>query len=310
MELGVAILGLLLIAVLLGALASIRIVPQSMIYVVEQFGRFKSKLGPGLNFIVPGLQYVAHKVSILERQLPTSKISVITRDNVQVHLKVSVFYRVTSAELAVYRIQNVDAAIETTTTALIRAACGELEFDDVQSKRDHLNAKIKHDLEEATKIWGIEITRTEILDVEVDEVVRRQMQQQLAADREKRAQILRAEGERQSVQLAADAQLYKAQKEAEGIRVRAEADAYATKLVGEALAGMGESAAVFEIRKRQVDAIQRLGESSNTKLLVLPTEITTALGSVQVLGDLLGISRPTGEPAAVPPPLPRDNPGS
>lgn len=287
MENGGVVLLALLVAVLIGTMMSIRIVPQAMVYVVEQFGKFKTKLGPGLNFIVPGLQYVAHKVSILERQLPTSTISVITRDNVQIHLRVSVFYRVVSAELAVYRIQNVDAAIETTTTALIRAACGELEFDDVQSKRDHLNSKIKHDLEEATKIWGIEITRTEILDVEVDEVVRRQMQQQLAADREKRAAVLRAEGERLSVQLAADAQLYKAQKEAEAIRVRADAEAYATRLVGESLTGMGQAAANFDIRKRQVDAIRKLGESANSKLLVLPTEVTAVLGGLKALGEAL-----------------------
>ena len=277
---------LFLLACIVGALMSIRVVPQSKVFVVEQFGKFKTTLGPGLNFIVPGLQYVAHKISILERQLPSARISIITRDNVQLHLKVSVFYRVTKAELAVYRIQNVDGAIETTTTAIIRAACGELEFDDVQSKREFLNSKIKHELEEATRIWGIEITRTEILDVEVDDAVSKQMQQQLAAEREKRASVLKAEGEKQAVQLAAEAQLFKAQKEAEAVRVRAEADAYATKLVGDSLTGNGQAAASFEIQKRQVEAIGKLGVSANTKILVLPTEVTGILGGLQALGSL------------------------
>ena len=86
------------------------------------------------------------------------------------------------------------------------------------------------------RIWGIEITRTEVLDVIVDEVIRKQMQQQMAADRERRAIVLKAEGERSSVQLAADAQFYKAQREAEGTRVRADADAYATRVIAEAIA--------------------------------------------------------------------------
>ena len=234
----------------------------------------------------PGLQYVAHKVSVLERQLPTSNLTVITRDNVQVSLTISVFYRVVAAEMAVYRIEHVDLAVATTTAAIIRAACGELEFDDVQSRREFLNNKIKAELAEATRIWGIEITRTEVLDVIVDEVIRKQMQQQMAADRERRAIVLKAEGDRSSVQLAADAQYYKAQKEAEGTRVRADADAYATRVIAEAIASNGQAAIDFEIMKRKVEAIQSLAASTSSKVLVLPSDVTGVLGSLETLTEL------------------------
>jgi len=277
---------LTLIVAVLAITLGIRIVPQSMVYVVERFGKFEKVLHPGLNLLIPGLQYVAHKVSVLERQLPTSNISVITRDNVQVSLSISVFYRVIAAEMAVYRIANVDGAVHTTTAAIIRAACGELEFDDVQSKREFLNNKIKAELAEATKIWGIEITRTEVLDVIVDDVIRKQMQQQMAADRERRAIVLKAEGERMAVQLAADAQFYKAQKEAEATRVRADADAYATRVISEAIANNGQAAIDFEIMKRKVEAIHSLGASANSKVLVLPSDVTGVLGSLETMTEL------------------------
>jgi regulator of protease activity HflC (stomatin/prohibitin superfamily) len=223
------VLFLLLIAMLF-VIGGVKIVPQSKIFVVERFGRFDKILKPGLNLIVPGLQRVAHRISILERPLPSTNISVITKDNVQVHLSISVFYRVIDPEKAVYRIENVDQAIGVTTSAIIRAACGELEFDDVQSKREFVNAKISSQLAEATKIWGIEITRTEILDVIVDEVIRKQMQQQMSADRERRAAVLKAEGEKASAQLLADGLFYTAQKQADAVRIRAEADVKAPSI--------------------------------------------------------------------------------
>lgn len=278
---------LIVVIAILGVVFSIRIVPQAQVFVVERFGKFDLILNPGLNFVVPGLQYVAHRVSVLERQLPTSNISVITRDNVQVHLNISVFYRVIEAQLAVYRIAKVDEAVAVTTAAIIRAACGELEFDDVQSKREFLNNKIKSELAEATRIWGIEITRTEILDVIVDEVIRKQMQLQMAADRERRAVILKAEGELTAVQLAADAKLYSAQREAEATKVRADADAYATKVVAQAIAANGQAAIDFEIMKRKVEAIQSLAGSSNSKVLVLPSDVTGALGGLSTLTEII-----------------------
>ena len=277
---------LILVVALLAVTFGIRIVPQSKVYVVERFGKFEKVLHPGLNLLAPGLQYVAHKVSVLERQLPTSNLTVITRDNVQVSLSISVFYRVVAAEMAVYRIENVDSAVHTTTAAIIRAACGELEFDDVQSRREFLNNKIKAELAEATRIWGIEITRTEVLDVIVDEVIRKQMQQQMAADRERRAVVLKAEGDRSSVQLAADAQYYRAQKEAEGTRVRADADAYATRVIAEAIASNGQAAIDFEIMKRKVEAIHSLAASTSSKVLVLPSDVTGVLGSLETLTEL------------------------
>jgi len=210
------------------ALLSIKIVPQSQVYLVEQFGKYIKTLNAGLNIIIPIVNTVTQKISILERQLPANKISIITKDNVEIHLTTTVFYRVIDAAKSYYRISNVDQAVQTTVTSIVRSTCGQLEFDEVQSRREFISEKIQTSLSEACSIWGIEITRTEILDVVVDDATRNAMQQQLNAERERRATVTRAEGDRQSQQLMADAELYTAQKQAEAKRVLAEADAFAT----------------------------------------------------------------------------------
>ena len=271
-----AFCALLIIITILG----VKIVPQTEEYVVQQFGRYKKTLKPGLHFILPIFERVTHKVFVLETQLPTHVADVITKDNVQIKLQTAIFYRVVNAEYSVFRIQDVKLAVITTVTSVVRSTAGHMEFDEVQSRRDYINEKIKEVLAEACIVWGIQITRTEILDVDVDATTRMAMQQQLNAARERRAQVTHAEGEKISVQLKADAIYYTAQREAEGVKVRAEADAYATEVIGKAIAENGQAAVDFEIRKLQIIAVSDLGRSSNTKLLVLPTDITKTLGSL------------------------------
>jgi regulator of protease activity HflC (stomatin/prohibitin superfamily) len=276
------ILGLIVLFLIVAA-TGIKIVPQSMEYVVEQFGKYTKTLKAGLNFVVPVLNQVVHKVIILERQLEPQQISVITRDNVEIHLTTAVFFRIVDAAKSVYRIANVDEAVKTTVTSIVRSTGGQMEFDEVQSRREFINERIRESLSEACSVWGIEITRTEVLDVAVDDQTKTAMQQQLNAERERRAAVTKAEGERQSQQLMADAQLYTAQKQAEARRVLAEAEAYATTTVGKAIQENGQAAVEFEIRKQQVASIADISKSNNAKLIVIPTDITQTLGSFGAL---------------------------
>ena len=147
----------------------IKVVPQSDVFVIERFGKFTKTLQAGLNFIVPFLDRVAHKISILERQLPEFTISVITKDNVEVKLDATVFYRITDAASSVYRILDIDHAIHTASTSIVRSAAGKLELDELQSSRESMNVEIAENLQNAATVWGIEITRTEITDIIVDE---------------------------------------------------------------------------------------------------------------------------------------------
>ena len=127
---------------------------------VERFGRLQAVLGPGINFIIPFLDRVRHKVSILERQLPTASQDAITRDNVLLQVDTSVFYRILEPEKTVYRIRDVDAAIATTVAGIVRSGIGEMDLDEVQSNRQGLIARIKQQVADAVDDWGIEVRIT------------------------------------------------------------------------------------------------------------------------------------------------------
>lgn len=175
--------------ILLCVYLGIRIVPQSEKHVVERFGRLRTVLGPGINLIVPFLDKIRHKISILERQLPNASQDAITADNVLVQVETSVFYRIIAPERTVYRIRDVDGAIATTVAGIVRAEIGRMELDEVQANRAALISTIKDSVEDAVEAWGIEVTRAEILDVDLDQATRDAMLQQLNAERERRAQV-------------------------------------------------------------------------------------------------------------------------
>ncbi|MGB2294003.1 MAG: SPFH domain-containing protein [Candidatus Puniceispirillum sp.] len=280
--------------VILTLYLGIKIVPQSQVFVIERFGKYTKTLTAGLSIIVPYLDRVGYKVSILERQLPEFTISVITRDNVEVRLETTVFYRVVDASRSVYRINDVGGAIHTAASSIVRSAAGKLELDDLQSSRESMNMEIAKFLQEAAEIWGIEITRTEITDVIIDEQTKEAQRQQLNAERERRAAIARAEGEKRSIELAAEAKLYEAEKMADAVRIEADASAYAikinaeadaeqTRVIGEAIEKHGQAAINFEIMKRQVDAIGTLASGDSTKTIIMPTEVTGILGGLETL---------------------------
>ncbi len=266
--------GFVILCILLG----VRIVPQSEKYVVERFGRLRSVLGPGINLIVPFIDKVQHKISILERQLPNATQDAITSDNVLVQVETSVFYRILEPEKTVYRIRDVDGAIATTVAGIVRAEIGKMELDEVQSNRSQLITQIKALVEDAVDDWGIEVTRAEILDVNLDQATRDAMLQQLNAERARRAQVTEAEGERRSVELAADAELYAAEQAAKARRVTADAEAYATEVVARAIKENGIEAAQYQVALKQVEALVKVGEGQGKQTVIVPANALDAFG--------------------------------
>ncbi len=263
---------LLIVVILMG----VRIVPQSEKYVVERFGKLRSVLGPGINLIVPFIDRVAHKISILERQLPTNSQDAITSDNVLVQVESSVFYRIIEPEKTVYRIRDIDAAIATTVAGIVRSEIGTLELDEVQSNRAQLIVRIQGALERIVDDWGIEVTRAEILDVNLDEATRAAMLQQLNAERARRAQVTEAEGSKRSVELNADAELYAAEQLAKARRVQADAEAYATGVVAAAIAENGLEAAQYQVALKQVEALTAVGAGEGKQTILLPANALDA----------------------------------
>lgn len=281
------VVGLLALFIIISIFLGVRIVPQSEKYVVERFGRLKSVLGPGINLIVPFIDRVRHKVSILERQLPNSSQDAITADNVLVQVETSVFYRILQPEKTVYRIRDVDGAIATTVAGIVRSEIGKMELDEVQSNRSALISSIKTLVESAVDDWGIEVTRAEILDVNLDEATRAAMLQQLNAERARRAQVTEAEGKRRAVELAADADLYAAEQKAKARRVQADAEAYATTVVAGAIQDNGIEAAQYQIALKQVESLNALGAGDGKQTIILPADAIEAFGNAfKMLGGL------------------------
>ncbi len=260
-------------------LKGVRIVPQSEKFVVERFGRLHAVLGPGINFVIPFLDAVAHKISILERQLPSASQDAITKDNVLVQVETSVFYRIIEPEKTVYRIRDVDAAIATTVAGIVRAEIGKMDLDEVQSNRDQLIRTIKVAVEDSVDDWGVEVTRTEILDVNLDQATRDAMMQQLNAERARRAQVTEAEGTRRAVELAADAELYAAEQTAKARRIQADAEAYATEVVAKAIKENGIEAAQYQVALKQVEALSSLGNGEGKQTIILPADAVAAFGN-------------------------------
>ena len=268
----------LAIFVIVSISKAVRIVPQSQKFVIERFGRLRAVLGPGINFIVPYIDVVAHQVSILERQLPTAHQDAITTDNVLVKVESSVFYRITEPEKTVYRIRDVDAAIATTVAGIVRSEIGKMELDQVQSNRNELTANIRTHVREMVEDWGIEVTRAEILDVALDDATRQAMLQQLNAERARRAQVTEAEGKKRSVELNADAELYAAEQSAKARRVLADAEAYATGVIAGAIAENGLEAAQYQVALKQVEALTLVGQGAGKQTIIVPAQALEAFG--------------------------------
>ncbi|WP_370241282.1 SPFH domain-containing protein [Pararhodobacter marinus] len=275
---GTIVLLLLALFIILSIFLGVRIVPQSQKFVVERFGRLRAVLGPGINLIVPFIDTVAHKVSILERQLPNQQQDAITSDNVLVQVETSVFYRIMEPEKTVYRIRDVDAAILTTVAGIVRSEIGTMELDEVQSNRARLTQKIGASIADVVDDWGIQVTRAELLDVNLDEATRAAMLQQLNAERTRRAAVTEAEGKRRAVELAADGELYAAEQAAKAKRISADAEAYATGVIAEAIARNGLEAAQYQIAIAQVEAMKNVAEGAGKQTIVLPAHMIDAFG--------------------------------
>ncbi|WP_312527729.1 SPFH domain-containing protein [Paracoccus sp. (in: a-proteobacteria)] len=282
---------LLILAIVVFVVISraVRIVPQSEKYVIERFGRLHAVLGPGINFIVPFLDRVAHKISVLERQLPSTSQDAITKDNVLLQVETSVFYRITEPEKTVYRIRDIDAAISTTVAGIVRSEIGTMELDQVQSNRAQLIERIRENLANTVDDWGIEVTRAEILDVNLDQATRAAMLQQLNAERARRALVTEAEGKRRATELAADGELYAAEQVAKARRISAEAEAFATSTLASAIREGGLEAAQFQIAMKQVEALTEVGKGNGKQTVILPSS------ALEVFGNAFNMLKGTGK---------------
>ncbi len=294
--------GFALFVVILGVVLvflGVKSVPQGTEFTVERFGRYTKTLRPGLNFIVPIIDRIGSKMSMMETVLDVPSQEVITKDNAMVTVDGVVFFQVVDAPKASYEVNRLELAILNLTMTNIRTVMGSMDLDELLSQRDKINTQLLHVVDDATTPWGVKVTRIEIKDITPPRDLVDSMARQMKAEREKRATILEAEGERQGEILRADGQKQSAILEAEGRREAAfrdaearerlaQAEARATAMVSKAIAEGDVNAVNYFVAQKYVEALTAIGTADNGKLVFMPLE---ASGVISALGGMAELAK-------------------
>lgn len=287
---------LVLVVILVGK--GVNSVPQGQEWTVERFGKFMRVLTPGLRLIIPFIDSIGRKQIVMEQVLDVMPQEVISADNAMVTTDAVCFFQVVDAVSASYEVNDLERAMQNLVMTNIRAVLGSMELDAMLSNRDKINTELLVKVDEATNPWGIKVTRIEIRDITPPRDLVDAMANQMKAEREKRAAILRAEGEReaaikvaegakQSEVLKAEGARQAAFLEAEAREREAEAEAKATEVVSKAIA-QGDSQAInYFVAQKYVEALGQLTASDNSKVIMLPVEASSVLGSIEGIRELL-----------------------
>jgi len=287
------ILALTVVTVIMG----VKIVGQGHEWTVERFGRYRKTLSPGLGLIIPYIDRIGHKLNMMETVFDIQSQEVITRDNAMVRADGVVFYQILDAAKAAYEVNDLDRAINNLTMTNIRTVMGSMDLDELLSQRDKINAQLLIVVDAATTPWGVKVTRIEIKDIQPPQDLIDSMARQMKAEREKRAlildaeglrqsEILKAEGEKQAVVLEAEGRKEAAFRDAEAREREAEAEARATTMVSEAISRGDIQAINYFVAQKYVDALQHIGSAPNQKLVLMPLEASSVIGSIAGIAEL------------------------
>ncbi|ENZ02427.1 SPFH domain-containing protein [Clostridium thermobutyricum] len=296
--------------ILVAVLSSIKIVNTGYLYVVERFGQFHRVLEPGWHFTIPFADFVRKKVSTKQQILDVQPQTVITKDNVKISVDNVIFYKLLNAKDAVYNIEDFKAGIVYSATTNIRNLIGNMTLDEVLSGRDKINQDLLTIIDEITDAYGIKILSVEIKNIIPPAEIQQSMEKQMKAERDKRAMILQAEGQRQSqiekaegekrarileaeaqkeaqirrAEGLRESQLLEAEGKAKAIEAIAEAESEAIRKVNQAIIESGTDERVIALK--QVEALKEMANGPANKL-ILPTETVSSLGSIAAIADLL-----------------------
>jgi regulator of protease activity HflC (stomatin/prohibitin superfamily) len=296
------------VAIVIAAVAAVfifqtfKIVPQQHAWVVERLGKYDRTLKPGLEFVTPFLERVAYKHSLKEVPLDVPSQVCITRDNTQLQVDGIIYFQVTDPMRASYGSSNYVVAITQLAQTLLRSVIGKMELDRTFEERDTINAHVVSALDEAAQNWGVKVLRYEIKDLTPPAAILHAMQQQITAEREKRALIAASEGRKQEqINIATgereafiarsegqrQAEINQAQGQAAAIVAVATATAEGLRQVAEAIRQPGgEQAVQLKVAQQAVDAFAQLAQKNNT--MIVPSSLAEVSG---IIASAMALSR-------------------
>jgi regulator of protease activity HflC (stomatin/prohibitin superfamily) len=312
---------LVVILALVALWTTVKIVPQGYNYTVETFGRYTRTLTPGLHILIPVMERLGAKMNMKEQVIDIPSQDIITKDNAMVTVDGVNFYQVLNAAKAAYEVDQLRPSIVNLTMTNIRTVMGSMDLDELLANRDQINARLLQVVDAATEPWGVKVTRIEIKDIAPPRDLVDSMARQMKAERDKRAQILeseghrqaailQAEGEKQAVMLAAEGRKEAAFRDAEARERFAEAEAKATEMVSQAIAKGNVQAINYFVANNYVKALEAIAKSPNQKILMMPLEAASVIGSLAGLAEIT--SEAFGKNGAAPGsrPATRQSPGS
>ena len=257
----------------------VKLVPQGSKWVIQRLGKYSSTLSPGLNFIVPYFDRVAYKVTTKDIVLDIPSQDVITKDNVVIIANAVAFINIVHPELAMYGVENYRVAIQNLVQTSLRSIIGEMQLDDALSSRDTIKATLKASISDDISDWGITLKTVEIQDINPSTTMQKAMEEQAAAERERRATVTRADGDKQAAILQAEGRLEASRRDGEAKIVLAEASQQAIEKVTTAIKDQ-ELPVMYLLGERYIESIKNIATSSNSKTIVLPADSPAAVRGI------------------------------
>ena len=273
---GTIIASVILLFAIITIANGVRIVPQGSEWVVQRLGKYRTTLLPGLRFIIPYLDTVAHKVSTKDIILDIQEQEVITRDNAVIVINAISFIKITDPVKAVYGVENCIEAIRNMIMTTLRSIVGDMELDEALSSREVIKSRLKTGVADEALDWGLTVKSVEVQDIKPSPSMQKAMEQQAAAERERKAMVIRAEGEKQSMILSAEARQESAKRDAEAQIMLADASSQAITKVTSAF-GANELPMLYLLGEKYITSLGKMADSPNAKIVLLPADLQNTL---------------------------------
>lgn len=267
---------ILILFVVFTIFKGVRVVSQGEQWVVERFGGYHKTLSPGLNLIIPYIDTVAYRVSTKDIVLDIPSQEVITRDNVVIIANAVAYINIADPVAAVYGIENYTLGIRNLVQTSLRSIVGEMDLDNALSSRDMIKTQLKAAISEDISDWGITLKTVEIQDIKPSPTMQLAMEEQAAAERQRRAVVTRADGQKQAAILEADGRLEASRRDAKAQVVLAQGSEEAIRLIATALDGNSDPL-IYLLGEQYIKAMNDMAQSDNAKTVVLPADILNTI---------------------------------